>query len=427
MQSSNSFRKIFTWIVIGVVALVIIFLVVQKIRNAMQEEAKAEQAAGQKVVAGEAIKRTAAGESIIQIPKDRLADLPINVTRAAEQTFASRVTLVGEILARPNSMVDVSAPVAGRLLSDSRARQVSMGDAVERGEILGVVENLDAGLQDVTTETRLQEAQQKVAQAKIDLDRAEALYKVKAVALKDVQQARLNLQIAENDYRSFQQQNQLYRSARWTEKDVAGPGRFFIRAPLGGVVTASSYRPGQSVAANQPLVTIADVSSVAVQGNVFYETLSAIHRGEQANVRVAAYPDQAFAVRLQSIADTVDPVTKTVRVLFIAANPHRQLKIGMPATIEIETAGKVNGILVPASCVISEDNGSTIYVRIAANQFVRRTVVLGERIGDQIEIKSGLKAGEEYVSQGAMSIKAESQRRSLATGESEEEERKKVQ
>ncbi len=376
------------------------------------------------MVAGETVERTAAGEAIIRIAKDRLPELPIRVDRAAEQTFSAHVTVVGEIVARPNAMVDVVAPVGGRLLADARAHQVTVGDAVARGEILAVVENLDAGLQGVATEARVEEARSRVAQAKIDLDRADALFKVKAVALKDVQQARLNLQIAENDLHSFQQQNQLYQSARWAERDVAGPGRFFIRAPLSGVITASNYRPGQSLAANQPIATMADVSTVDVQGNLFYGTLAAVHRGEPAFVRVSAYPDRMFPAHLVTIADTVDPTTKTVRVLFEAANPHRELKIGMPAEIEIETAAKVRGILVPAACVISEEGGSTIYVRVSANQFVRRTVTLGDRVGNQVEIKNGLKAGEEYVSQGPISIKAESLRGALSTGEDEDEGKK---
>lgn len=425
MNSSNSSRKFIVWVVLGAVVLVAAYFVTQKIRSAMEAEAKTEQATNQKAVAGEPIRRTAAGETIIEISPDRLEHLPIRAERAAVQAFPARVTVVGEIAAQPNSMVDVQTPVGGRLLTDSRAHQAAIGDAVTRGEILGIIENLDTGLQGVATEAHVEEARQRVAQARIDLDRAEQLYRVKAVALKDVQQARLNLQIAENELQSFQKQNQLYGSARWTEKDSSGPGRFFIRAPFSGIVTASNYRSGESVAPNQVIATVADVSVVAVQGNVFYETLASIHAGEKAEVRVTAYADRTFPARLRNVADTVDPTTKTVRVLFEAPNPHRELKIGMPAEIEIETAAKSEGILVPAACVISEEAASTIYVRIAANQFVRRAVTLGARVGDRVEIKSGLKAGEEFVSQGPMSIKAESLRGSLATGENDEEEGKK--
>ncbi|MDD5545014.1 MAG: hypothetical protein PHX83_17755, partial [Acidobacteriia bacterium] len=237
MKSTNSSRKIIAWVVLAAVLLVAAYFVTQKVRSAMEAEAKTEQAANQRAVSGGSVRQTAAGEAIIEIPAERLQRLPIRVERAAVQTFPARVSVVGEIAARPNSMVDVQTPVGGRLASDSRAHQVGIGDSVTRGEILGVVENLDAGLQGVATEAHVAEAKQRVAQAKIDLDRAEQLYKVKAVALKDVQQSRLNLQIAENELQSSQKQNQLYGSARWIEKDSAGPGRFFIRAPLGGVVT----------------------------------------------------------------------------------------------------------------------------------------------------------------------------------------------
>ncbi|MDD5544861.1 MAG: efflux RND transporter periplasmic adaptor subunit, partial [Acidobacteriia bacterium] len=230
---------------------------------------------------------------------------------------------------------------------------------------------------------------------------------------------------AENELQSSQKQNQLYGSARWIEKDSAGPGRFFIRAPLGGVVTASNYRSGESVAPNQVIATVADVSVVAVQGNVFYENLASIHVGERAEVRVSAYPGRTFSAQLRGVADTVDPSTKTVRVLLEAPNPQRQLKIGMPAEIEIETADQSEGILIPEACVLNEEDGSAIYVRVAGNQFVRRAVTTGARVGDKIEIKSGLKAGEEFVSQGPMSIKAESLRGALATGENDEGEGKK--
>lgn len=424
-SSSTSFRKIFLGVFFALFIVVIAFVVVHKARRSVAEEAQAEQAAGQKVLAGKAVQHTASGEVVVEIPASRLQQLEIVVDRATEQTFVPRVILVGEIAARPNSMVDVVSPVGGRLVADSRAHPVSVGDVVASGEILAVVENLEAGLQGVATEAHVQEARSRVSQAKVDLDRVEQLYKAKAIALKDVQQAKLNLQIAENDLRSFENQNQLYWSARWIEKDVASPGRFFVRSPLSGVVTASNYRVGQSLGSNQVMLSVADVSSVIAQGNVFYEALSSIHPGERAVVRVSAYPGKEFSSRLRSVADTVDPATKTVRVLFEVPNPHRELKIGMPAEIEIEMEAQAKGILIPASSILSEEGSSAIYVRVSPNQFVRREVVLGARVGDRVEIKSGLKPGESFVSKGPISIKAESLRGSFAGEEPEEHEAKK--
>jgi membrane fusion protein, heavy metal efflux system len=426
MAALNSpLRRMIGWGFLGIAILVIIVLGIQKVRHAVAQEAQEESAAAKKTAAGAETKRSPTGEVVVEIPKERLQQLNLIVERALVQTYALRTTIVGEIIARPNAIVDVSAPVAGRLLSDSRAHQVTVGETVTRGEILAVVENLDAGLQGISTEARVREARHRVAQAKINADRAEQLFKVKAIALKDLQQARLNLEIAENELLSFENQSALYQSARWMEKDSAGAGRFFIRTPLSGVVTASNYRPGQSIAANQPLATVAEVATLAVQGNAFSDSLSSLHLGAPADVRTTAYPDRTFRAQLSTIADTVDPSTKTVKVLFDVANPHRELKIGMPVEVEFETSAKTKGILVPASGILSEEGAAIVYVRSGENRFVRREVTVGSRIGGAVEIKRGLNPDEQYVARGAFLIKAESQRSTLATGESEEEEGKK--
>ncbi len=108
------------------------------------------------------------------------------------------------------------------------------------------------------------------------------------------------------------------------------------------------------------------------------------------------------------IADVVDPLTHTVKVRVVLENPRGRLKPEMFASLRLPRA-TAPGVIVPATAVIREGAQSFVYVRKSEERYERRLVTLGRTTDGEVEITSGVQAGEVVVVEGALFLHAAGQ------------------
>jgi cobalt-zinc-cadmium efflux system membrane fusion protein len=154
------------------------------------------------------------------------------------------------------------------------------------------------------------------------------------------------------------------------------------------------------------LLSIADLSTVWVQGDVYEKDIASIRQGQEVKVVANAYPDRTFTGKLTYLSDVLDPQTRTAKVRCEMSNPGGLLKLEMFATIQIPTSARRQALMVPAAALQQIDNESMVFVEIAENKFEKRKVESGMNSDGWTEIKSGLKAGEKIVAQGAFMLKS---------------------
>jgi membrane fusion protein, heavy metal efflux system len=184
-----------------------------------------------------------------------------------------------------------------------------------------------------------------------------------------------------------------------------------IRAPIDGVVVEKLVNPGQVIEAGQTqCFTIADLSTVWVMANVFESQLDAVDRGESVEITTDASPD-SFPGRVDYIAAIVDTSTRATAVRVVVENHRQMLKRDMYVRVAIHTDRPKTGILVPVSAVLrDEENLPFVFVAGADGGFNRRSVTLGNRVGDQYDIPSGLAVNDQVVTEGGLFLQfAESQ------------------
>ncbi|MEO5813750.1 MAG: efflux RND transporter periplasmic adaptor subunit, partial [Gemmatimonadaceae bacterium] len=176
-----------------------------------------------------------------------------------------------------------------------------------------------------------------------------------------------------------------------------------IRAPIDGTVVEKLVNPGQLIQAGATqCFTIADLSSMWVMANVFESELAAVAPGQEATVVTAAQP-AAIAGKVVYVASLVDPASKATAVRVLVPNPREILKRDMLVDVGIKSNQGRNGILIPVSAVLRDDqNLPFVYLAIPNKKFVRRSITIGPRIVDQYEIKAGLSAGERIVVDGSL-------------------------
>ena len=179
-----------------------------------------------------------------------------------------------------------------------------------------------------------------------------------------------------------------------------------LKAPFSGVVTKASVSPGDVVDEGREVFTIADLSRVWVQAEVYEKDLGRIRVGQSAFVKVDTYPDRTFEGKVSYISDVLDPQTRTAHVRCEIDNRDMRLKTDMYANVQLPTKFSKQAIAVPSGALQQVDGKDVVFIRKSDTQFEKREVEKGVSINDRVEIVSGLKPGEQVVTQGAFHLKS---------------------
>jgi RND family efflux transporter MFP subunit len=195
-------------------------------------------------------------------------------------------------------------------------------------------------------------------------------------------------------------------------KALAGSGEarrtLTFRSPANGIVTEKKAVQGMRFMPGEMLYQIADTSSIWVQADVFEQDIGAIKPGQPAKIRINAYPGEVFTGRIAYVYPTLTADTRTVPVRIELANPQGKLKPAMYAEVEIPLAGAAPVVVVPASAVIDSGNRQVIIVQRDEGRFEPRTVKLGQRGRDFVQVLEGVKEGDLVVTAANFLIDAES-------------------
>jgi cobalt-zinc-cadmium efflux system membrane fusion protein len=182
--------------------------------------------------------------------------------------------------------------------------------------------------------------------------------------------------------------------------------RIPIKTPLSGTVIERHLTEGQFVQPDSnPLLIIADLSSIWVLADIFERDLHRVQVGQKAEVTTEAYPENQFVARVSYISEVIDPATRTVKVRFLVSNPGPKLKPEMFASVKLFLDESVRGLTVPVKAVFTESGRNFVYVRVNNREFARRQVEIAPDGTARLRVSSGLKVGDKIVSEGAVLLR----------------------
>ena len=188
-----------------------------------------------------------------------------------------------------------------------------------------------------------------------------------------------------------------------------------FRSPVGGFVIEKRVVQGQHVSSGASLYTVADLSEVWVEADLYEEELPLVREGARATVSIDAYPGEQFLGRVIFIYPYVEERTRTVRVRFAFPNPRGRLKPGMYADVALDVA-LGEGVVVPTNALLDSGTEQHVFVSQGDGYFEPRPVVVGLRLGDTVQILDGLDAGEIVATSATFFIDSESQLRAALQG-----------
>ena len=331
----------------------------------------------------------------------------IHIVTVQSVSFRPSVEATGTVAFNGDKSTQVLSPVSGpatRVVGE-------IGTNVSRGQPLAYVSSPDFAAAVAT----YRKAQTAYRLSKRVADRDSALFKNDALARADLEAAQAGVSGAEADLESAVQSMRALgvedSQIQAVKEGHTASIEAIIRSPINGTIVEKLISNGQLLAAGTtPCFTIADLSTMWVNTNVFANDIRDVSVGETVNV-LTDVTQVPIPGRVDYIGSLADPGTKAVSVRVVVPNNNHALRRDMFVRVQIKAGEAHQGILVPASSVLRDDqNLPFVFIAAAGNGFVRRRIDLGEHVGDQYEATSGLKAGDQVVADGALFLQfAESQ------------------
>jgi membrane fusion protein, heavy metal efflux system len=340
----------------------------------------------------------------------------LTVEPVKSQVFRAEHTTEGKLAVDEDRSTPIFSPYAGRVMK----LLAKPGDVVERGQPLFTVEANDmvqAQNDFISASTALNKARSALNLAQIVDKRQRDLFEGKAVPLKEVQNARANLDAAENDVKSNEVALEAARNRlrilgktdeeikAFQEKGTIDP-QTVIPAPIGGTIVQRKVGPGQYIGsgASDPVFVIGDLSTVWLYAYVRETDAPKVRVGQNATFTVLAFPEQIFEAKISYVGAVLDPTNRRLLVRATIDNPQGLLKPEMFASVSILSGDELQSASVPRDAVIYEGSAARVWVARPDKGIELRTVQVGLSSGRMIQVLDGVMTGEQVVTKGSLFI-----------------------
>jgi cobalt-zinc-cadmium efflux system membrane fusion protein len=332
----------------------------------------------------------------VRLSPDEIRRAGIKIERVQPAQFADTLAAFGTIGANRNSFARVASPVAGRLVKVA----VDLGGQVSSGETLAILESPELA----EIRAAYLQGQTELDLTRTELDRAEKLAVDRSISQKDLLRARADHERARAALTALE--GKLATLGVAATAPAGSPAAFLaVAAPFAGTVVERTAVLGEYAQAYQALFTVADLSTVWVETNLYDRDLADVAVGAPATVTVGAYRDQRFAGKVTYVGNMLDKDTRTAVARVEVANVDGRLKPGLFATVEIEKTRRQAALRVPENALVLLQGQMTAFVA-HGDGFEPRPVEIGERSGGMVVVKSGLEAGDSVVVAGSYALKA---------------------
>jgi membrane fusion protein (multidrug efflux system) len=275
----------------------------------------------------------------------------VTVTKVVRADITYTLAVTGTIAALPNEDAKVSSPVPGRIAKVL----VAEGDHVSAGQAMAQVDPQTFRDQVKQADGAVEQAKANLQNANANRDRMENLFQRGIAAGKEVEDARTQVRVNEGAL------NQAEAALSIARQQLA---RTEIRAPFDAIVVKRFVGVGEQVdgTAAQPVIEVANVKMVELQGNVPAVYLPKVHSGQKFTVASDAVPGVTFDASVAAVSPAVDPASDVGLVRIRILNPQGLLRLGMFLTAPLPLETHRNTLVVPPQAIYrGEDASPQIY------------------------------------------------------------------
>lgn len=313
-----------------------------------------------------------------------------------ERAVQEQIAVTATIGPNQDRYAHIAPRVAGKVIRV----MANLGDQVKPGQSLALIDSIEVG----EAQSAYAQALSEHALAKSAMDRAEKLFADQIIPQKDYLRAKADYEKAKAVLRAAQDKRQALGVGDHASSG-GSPSIFPLVAPFSGTVIEKAAVLGELAQPDRSLFSVADVSTVWIDANLYEKDLSKVNVGSLATITLAAYPGETFQGKVTYISNVIDKDSRTIKARVEIPNRDGRLKLGMFATASIATGGSAKAPLLPEDAIVLIQGQPTAFVQ-EGEGFEARPVELGDKLHGQVVIRSGIKPGETVVTHGAYALKA---------------------
>ena len=306
--------------------------------------------------------------------------LAVTVQQVAAQEVQLPVTFTGSIEGTQSAVI--SSTASGRVVEVL----VEDGDYVTQGTPLLRMDAVAANNAVRSAASTVRQAQAKYDNERANYERQSGLYNVGAVAVQQLDTARTQMLVAASDLETAQ------ANLADAQKQVADA---CVVSPVDGLVANRQVTGGQMLAAGNTAMTVEQMGEVYVTCQIEQQYVSYIVPGLQVEVRVDAYPDRVFTGTVEIVNPAANKESRMFLVKARVPNADFALKPGMFVHVSVKDQPETI-LLVPKNCVQTKKGLSYLYI-VADGKAKRVRVELGDDVGDNVQVVSGLEDGAQVI------------------------------
>jgi HlyD family secretion protein len=339
------------------------------------------------------------------------------------------------------------ATVAPKITSTVKKFLVQRGARVKRGQLLAELENADLSASAEASKgdyeqaeanyaltvgsglpQQIQKAELDAASAKAAFDAQQKIYDSRkellqqgAIPRRDFEAAEVALAQARSQNEQAQKQladlqrlgkEQLLKSAQGTKESYEGKYRSaaaqlsysLIKSPIDGVVTDRPLYEGDLATANQPILTVMNLSRLIAKAHIPQAEAAQLKVGNPAEITTPGV-DEPVRGSVSLVSPALDPGSTTVEVWVEARKPDPALRPGMTVQVSMTAKTAKDAIVVPAGAVFrSEEAGDYVLVAGSDSKAHQKKVQVGIRNKDSAQILSGINAGDPVITTGGYGV-----------------------
>ncbi len=333
-------------------------------------------------------------EARVTLTDAQMRSSGVEVTTVGPASIKSMVQLMGEV----GLNLDRAVQVVPRLTGLVESASISVGDRVRRGQVLAVISSQSLAEQ----RSELLATGKRLALARATFDREKTLWEEKISAKQDYLQAQQALQEAEIA-------EQLARQKLASLGGLtSGQGRltsYEIRSPIDGLVTTKKISVGEVVKEDTNIFTVADLSTVWIELNIYAKDINIIKPGQNAVVKATAF-DASAAGKVAYVGALIGNQTRTAPARIVLQNPKGVWHPGLPVTVDIVAEEVEVPLAVSIEALQTLGDRQVAFGRYG-DYFEAKPVVTGRSDGKMVEIINGLQLGEQVAARNSYVLKAD--------------------
>ncbi|MGR6873907.1 efflux RND transporter periplasmic adaptor subunit [Pseudomonas sp. HK3] len=300
--------------------------------------------------------------------------LPAEVIKVEPQGLKSTIKSIGTLKA--NLSVVLSPEVSGRIIKVG----FEDGSSVDKGTLL-------FQLDDSTQTAQLNEARARVNLSKTEYKRINKLYKQNAASETDLDSAAANLSINQSQ-------------AEFAEAQLK---KMAILSPFKGMIDLHNISAGEYVNAGQDLVSLVDLNSLKFDFALPETYLSKVKLGQKIEITTPAFPERTYMGIVTAISPAINEQSRSFIVRAIIKNETLELRPGLFASAVLEISNNEKALMVPEQALIPQGQQYFI-MKVVDGKVLQVPVVIGQRRKAEVELVSGLAAGDVVITAGQIKL-----------------------